>query len=321
MHKRLINEAVLDLTIEPDGPILIKAGKAGADPTRPDMEFVRTWRDGKETVYLPGPSLKGVLRAHCERIARTVEREGQRLACDPLHESASCSKRLEKEAKKRGSLTGAEVHKESCFVCQFFGNTSLAGHLRTADAYPDDPQEVRVEERDGVAIDRVFGSVAVGPFQLEVVTAGVFRTRLYLKNFSLAQVGLLALALRDLKQGRVGIGFGKSRGLGHVTLTFDRLVVRYPMAEIVEESDRQMVRMPGRPPVACVDQLAGVGLFMSDSGTYGYPAGAAEKVDLPNGLQMKRGEWDEVVLEMGSENDVEALWRICVPAWRAAVAA
>ena len=321
MHKRLINEAVLDLTIEPDGPILIKAGKAGADPTRPDMEFVRTWRDGKETVYLPGPSLKGVLRAHCERIARTVEREGQRLACDPLHESASCSKRLEKEAKKRGSLTGAEVHKGSCFICQFFGDTSLAGHLRTADAYPDDPQEVRVEERDGVAIDRVFGSVAVGPFQLEVVTAGAFKTRLYFKNFSLAQVGLLALALRDLKQGRVGIGFGKSRGLGHVTLSFDKLTIRYPMAEIVEVDGGQMVQMPGGRPVASATQLAGVGLFIPDSGAYGYPVGAAEKVNLPNGLQVERGEWDEVVLQVGSEGDIEALWRTCVPAWRAAVAA
>ena len=45
----------------PDGPILIKAGDTGAvDPTRPDMEFVRAWYNGQETVYLPGSSLKGM---------------------------------------------------------------------------------------------------------------------------------------------------------------------------------------------------------------------------------------------------------------------
>ena len=46
MHKRLFNEAILELTIHPDGPILVKAGESGADPTRPAMEFVRTRRNG-----------------------------------------------------------------------------------------------------------------------------------------------------------------------------------------------------------------------------------------------------------------------------------
>lgn len=307
MHKRLINEMVLELTIKPVGPILIKAGDTGADPTRPDMEFVRTWKDGRQVVYLPGPSLKGVLRAHCERIARTIEGEGQHLACDPIREP--CSDQLEKD------VTGAKAHKQSCFICQIFGNTSMAGHLRTADAYPVDPEAVRVEERDGVAIDRVFGSVAVGPFQLEVVTEGQFKTHLHLKNFSLAQLGLLALALRDLKLGRVRVGFGKSRGLGQVTLTFDDLILRYPMAEIADG----MVRMPGQEPVAGVTQLAGVGLFLTN-GTYGYPTGQAEKIGLPNGLEMKTSAWGEVELEASGGDDIEALWRACVPAWRAVVA-
>jgi CRISPR-associated RAMP protein (TIGR02581 family) len=313
MHKRLINEAVLELTIEPVGPILIKAGKTGADPTRPAMEFVRTWKDGKPVVYLPGPSLKGVLRAHCERIARTVEREGQQLACDPLHKNRSCSARLEREK----NLTGPQTHAKSCFICQIFGNTSLAGHLRPADAYPADPGAVRVEERDGVAIDRVFGSVAVGPFQLEVVTEAQFETQIHLKNFSLAQLGLLALALRDLKLGRVGVGFGKSRGLGQVTLNFDRLVIRYPMAEI----DDGMVQMPGRDPVVTVKQLAGVGLFLTDNADYSYPAGDAEKINLPDGLKMTSSDWGEVELEISDGDNIEALWRACVPAWRAVAAA
>ena len=62
MHKQLVNEASFRFVIEPDGPILIKAGESGADPTRPDMEFVRTrWPGSKEPdVYLPGSSLNSV---------------------------------------------------------------------------------------------------------------------------------------------------------------------------------------------------------------------------------------------------------------------
>lgn len=72
MHKRFVNHCTLNLTIFPDGPILIKSGREGADPTKPQMEFVETYHTGGRTIYLPGSSLKGAIRAHAERIVRTV---------------------------------------------------------------------------------------------------------------------------------------------------------------------------------------------------------------------------------------------------------
>src|SRR5262245_49803908 len=77
MHKATFLEGTIRLTIAPDGPILIKAGETGgADPTLPDMEFVRTGagagRDA-DRVYIPGPSLKGAVRAQCERICRSLD--------------------------------------------------------------------------------------------------------------------------------------------------------------------------------------------------------------------------------------------------------
>jgi hypothetical protein len=50
MHKKFVNHCTIDLTIIPDGPILIKSGKEGADPTKPDMEFVETYHAGGRTV-------------------------------------------------------------------------------------------------------------------------------------------------------------------------------------------------------------------------------------------------------------------------------
>ena len=75
MHKRMVNQAIIEITISPVGPLLIKASDQGADPTKPDMEFVETYHEGDRSVYLPGSSLKGAIRAHCERIVRTLGSE------------------------------------------------------------------------------------------------------------------------------------------------------------------------------------------------------------------------------------------------------
>ena len=70
MHKATFLEGTLRFTITPDGPILIKAGESsGVDPTLPDMRFVRS----QSSIYIPGPSLKGVVRAQAERICRSLD--------------------------------------------------------------------------------------------------------------------------------------------------------------------------------------------------------------------------------------------------------
>lgn len=224
MFKRLFNELTLVFDISPnEAPLLIKSGReAGADPTLLDMNFVRTVhpRTGEMTVFLPGSSLKGTLRSYCEKIARTV-RNGQdpHWCCNPFDEMF-CGRRLEKET------SAAKRYAGSCVACRTFGNTGMGSHLVLTDAYPQD--EPRLEQRDGVAIDRISGAVAAGPFNLEVVTRGTFRATLTLRNFQLWQVGLLAIALRDLGHGLVPIGFGKSKGFGRVTVTYQRLEVAYP---------------------------------------------------------------------------------------------
>jgi CRISPR/Cas system CSM-associated protein Csm3 (group 7 of RAMP superfamily) len=303
MHKRLLNEMVLEYTIVPQGPILIKASDTGADPTRPDMEFVRTWRGGERVVYLPGPSIKGVLRSHCERIVRTV---GDGKSCNPVDRSA-CGRDL------RPEVPGPEVHARSCFVCQMFGNTALAGRVRTADAYPVDPQKIRTEERNGVAIDRIFGSVAVGPFQMEVVTEGAFRSRIAVRNFTIAQLGLLALALRDLKLGRVGIGFGKSRGLGHVTLHFDALTIRY--SRPTDENNR----LPGVALLLGREEARKYGYVAENGARFGYASVTQDVSDtLPEDLRLVEDDWGEWALTV-TEEQVEDVWKTCISAWKTAI--
>jgi CRISPR-associated protein Csm3 len=234
MHKRRLNELVLQGLVEPDGPILIKSGtESGADPTLPSMNFVRTRHpvSGQRTIYLPGSSLKGTLRSHVERIIRTVKGDAPDVCCDPLGDK-SCGERIKRENAKRDTqdrkpLTTAEEYCELCLACRIFGHTAHASHFTSADAYPAEAIDT-LPVRQGVAINRFSGGVGVGPFEIEVATTGKFQLRLMLTNFELWQVGLLALALRDLGEGRLLIGFGKSRGLGKVKLRLTHLEIGYP---------------------------------------------------------------------------------------------
>lgn len=219
MLKKLLNQATIALTITAKGPVLIKSGiEGGADPSVPDMQFVRTG----EQVYIPGSSLKGVFRSYAEKSARTVEAR----CCNPFDDDF-CGKQLENN--KRGD----EVYKRSCRICKLFGSTAMASRIKFNDAYPLDGQTLMTETRTGVAIDRILGSVAHGPFDFEVVTQGAFATTIQLRNFEVWQVGLLALVLRDLEEGLIPIGFGKSRGLGDVEARVTLFKVRYP--SVVDE--------------------------------------------------------------------------------------
>jgi CRISPR/Cas system CSM-associated protein Csm3 (group 7 of RAMP superfamily) len=324
MFKRHLNELTVHFTISPDGPILIKAGDTGGvDPTRPDMEFVRAWYNGQETVYLPGSSLKGMIRAHCEKIARTVS-NGQHQADDRKNHMArrlSCNPLLDESGKPEGGCgekfsrlwgsrppTSEDATRHSCFVCQLFGNTALASHVRLSDAYPAAEMLKAAnltEERHGVAIDRVYGSVAVGPFQFETVTRGQFQGTLTVRNFTTAQLGLLGLALRDLQAQRVSIGFAKSRGLGRIKTSIDRVSLRYPVGELLETADGQRIVQNG--------YIAGVAAFLSqvEIQAYGYQVGDVADA---SAVRFQPDGWGGLEAELAGDKALVPL-QACVPAW------
>jgi len=305
MHKRLVNHCTIELSLSPQGPILIKSGKQGADPTKPDMEFVETYHGGQRCIYLPGSSLKGAIRAHAERIVRTVGGESfgsaKIWANDPLNDPRSY---LPKEAPG--------IYKASCFTDQLFGSTEIASRFRVEDAYP--VGEVQVEERNGVAIDRVFGSVAHGPFDFQVCTGGEFKTKIHLKNFTLAQLGLIGLVLRDLDEGWFSLGFGKSRGLGLVSVKLEKATVAYPSCTRSESSEKFHVL--GKAEQSWPSQtLLGAGEFLTrdEATTYGFSTQDRQTDDAVDVQPMNLGFGVEQVWE--GPKRVKALFGLAVQSW------
>lgn len=303
MHGRLYNQVEMKMRIRPVTPLLIKSGQDAAmalDPTLPDMNFVRTrLRTGEEVPYIPGSSFRGVLRSHGERLVRTVKEEG---ACNLFGRKKeqkgtlrpNCIEHLDGLDKR----PAAEIYKTSCYTCRIFGNTGIAGRVQLTDLMPPEDNSLFTGVRHGVAIDRITGAVAHGPFQLETVTDGYFDGTLVMRNFTLGQLGLVAAALLDMADGLVALGYGKSRGLGRVEIAWQKLSFRF-----------------------CTDPgagLAGVGALAGPNvrEQFSLPAPEEDRLALPELVTARRGGFWEASLEgMAARHCLEQL----APLWTAEV--
>jgi len=287
MFAQQLNQIRIDLSLSPRGPLLIRSGRQGADPTRPNLECVRTRLDGEPTVYVPGSSLKGVMRAHAERLLRS---EG--LAITDTFSDKGKDHFDQKSA-------GVDAYAGSCPLGRTFGNLYVKGHVSVSDLLPgghdpagsDDRKRQlelanQVEQRNSVAIDRLLGSARGGAlFDEEVVVQGRFDGRILLRNVQLYQLALVLLVLRDLDEGFVQLGSSTTRGHGFVAVEFRQLLI---------ESRRGRTAAGG---------LAGVGELMADGDGYRFFAG--DWMELPGELATSgRLLWDRLELPSASLDEL-----------------
>ncbi|HTG34106.1 MAG TPA: RAMP superfamily CRISPR-associated protein [Thermoanaerobaculia bacterium] len=226
MFSQQLNQIRIDLSLTPKAPLLIRSGRKGsADPTRPELECVRTAWGGRPSVYIPGSSLKGVMRSHAERLLLSEE-----VKITPTLPAAN--------GGFDNSTPGAIAYAGSSPLGRTFGNLSLKGHVAVSDHLPGAHAETNeererltdlanaVEQRNGVAIDRLLGSAAgKALFDQELVVQGRFDGRIVLRNVQLYQLALLLLVLRDLDEGYVQLGSGTTRGNGWVGAQVREIVI------------------------------------------------------------------------------------------------
>ncbi|OGP49129.1 MAG: hypothetical protein A2Y79_11020 [Deltaproteobacteria bacterium RBG_13_43_22] len=230
MLKRMHCQMDITLAITPIDPILIKSSYASVSGSQ--MPFVRINR-GKtfDEVYIPGSSLKGVIRSHAEKICRTLKDQSVCLPYGDEGEEEFCGSRFKRiENSNNLKIVNEKAYNLSCPACRTFGSTYFIGRTSISDAYADPAPFT--ETRDGVAIDRRTGGAAKGSgggakFDYEVVTHGTFRTDITLRNFEFWQWALLAFVLRDFKDELIRIGSGKSRGLGRIQGIIEKCTLAY----------------------------------------------------------------------------------------------
>lgn len=249
MLKRLINEARFDLTITTTSPLLVRSGHATL--SGPDMTPVLTYRDGERQVYIPGSSLKGVIRGHVEKVSRTI-RDG--VVCDPFHKvddhqgDAFCGDRFQARSKANQKIDSCTAYRDACPVCRLFGSTSFIGRVSINDAYLTEWHDINPTEiRDGVGIDRLTGGAAKhAKFDLEVVASGTeFSTTVYLRNFEVWQLGMIMMVVQDMEDGLLKIGSGKSRGLGSFEAAISKVEISSPLP-LVRDMPSDQIRGLGK---------------------------------------------------------------------------
>jgi CRISPR/Cas system CSM-associated protein Csm3 (group 7 of RAMP superfamily) len=150
-----------------------------------DHVFITTGAQGKP--YLPGSSLRGVLRHHAERVARAMT--GSAAVADQLFG------RIKDSSGELGRKGRIEI-----------GDGDLAG----------EPQRVYL---DHVALDRITGFAAdAHKFSTCALASPRFRGSLRIRfaDDELPLLALTAFLLRDLSEGWLWAGGGVTRGYGHI---------------------------------------------------------------------------------------------------------
>jgi CRISPR-associated protein (TIGR03986 family) len=207
-HKDGNSSIPIELSIAFSGPFLINDPsrthkESDAAKTKPN-HAPRIGPDAKP--LLPASALRGVLRSRAERIARTLGVT----CCDPNSRDA-CKFQLaanENAADKIGNL---------CIPCRLFGAPGWASRIGfSAIALANEPRKF---EQELVAIDRFTGGVAgSAKFDAHAFWQPHFDCTLRVDaQYDQASLGLLALALRDLEEGDLTIGFGAAKGYGACT--------------------------------------------------------------------------------------------------------
>ncbi len=206
-------------------------------------------RDAHDCPFIPGSTLKGALRSHIEALVRGMTPNGadwRHLACDPTgDEAGQClspqkMRALKERYEKDDAGLSQAVAAETCLVCRTFGSPWLASPVRVRDLPVVEGEWFgQFQVRDGVAIDRDKGTVAVGPYDYEVVPAGTrFELHIVAENLKPWQRGLLWLGLRALERGEVALGGFTSRGLGWVKL-------EQPQVRLVEGAQALLTLLAG----------------------------------------------------------------------------
>ncbi|MFT3765469.1 MAG: CRISPR-associated RAMP protein Csx7 [Minicystis sp.] len=167
--------------------------------------------------FIPGSSIKGVVRSTVEGLLRAAGIEGL-YACNPLDENTSCGAPKDKD---RGGPLG-----DHCSACRLFGSHLVASHVRFSDAHLARKGGLSpLEKRDGVSIDRDLRVAAdKRKYDVEVVSPGTtFSLEILVQNPEPWSLGLLLAGLDPLKSGFTALGGFTSRGLGRVDITWTSL--------------------------------------------------------------------------------------------------
>jgi len=244
-----------------EGPFLV-SDSSSAGLTRVDhAPLLASMHHGAKPV-LPGSSLRGALRSHAGKIARTLSyhRDGPEgfksscPACDPLEKDvknplASCDAFFK---DNRYISEDDSYDTKLCLACLLFGSTRAGSRLIIKEAELAESYNPDYKLMDFLAVDRFTGGGKDGAkFDALALWRPTFEGDIIMFNPTEWELGWLALVLRDLAAGHISLGFGSSKGFGKVTVPGFKLSLGYLDNSDLEELNVPIVLQSGAKSGIC----------------------------------------------------------------------
>lgn len=229
-------------TLQAEGVLLtndtLVAGASGFD----HAPLLAQWGDWGKPI-LTGAGLRGVLRSHAERLARTLAiyntsgkddflrrcpacnpnaRDNDKNRHLPLESCDSLIKKNQESQHPQQRQETADSTDLLCLACRLFGSPRLGSRLIVEDALykvTSEQSKPVFKMMDFLAIDRFTGGGVEGEkFDALALWQPAFALRMHLENPKSWELGWLWLVLRDLAEGWLTVGFGGAKGFGRVKL-------------------------------------------------------------------------------------------------------
>jgi CRISPR-associated protein Csm3 len=221
--ERFESRTIVNATLQMHTALSV-GSRSSLEPTGTDLPVIK---DPRGMPFIPGSSIKGVIRTQLERVLRSLDSKVTKLgACDPL--SNPCVSNIDKENfvknlrdipdENREQDLSQKIWDKSCTVCRLFGSPWLASRFAFRDArLANAPEMLQITEiRDGVGIDRDRGAAKEGlKYDFEVVSPDAqFDISIIAENAEQWEIGLLLAILRPWQEGYMPIGGKSTRGPG-----------------------------------------------------------------------------------------------------------
>ncbi len=206
---KLISRYIIKGIIKNTTQLHVGTGEAETEFTPIDNPLIRIKINHEDIPYIPGSSLKGILRTEVEKYYRAIGKD----VCYPYNHNSHCN---------RGNID------ELCPACQIFGSQQISSHFIVSDAILQDTEEYPfpgIKIKPGNAINRITGVAQHGAlYQVETIQpGGCFKMTIQINNIDLRDDSSeltkgVKYLLRQLKEGWLQVGGKRSSGLGQIEL-------------------------------------------------------------------------------------------------------
>ena len=206
-------------------------------------------RDANKRPFIPGSSIKGIMRTASERLAHLVT---DTTIC--FTEQKKCELDTTTIKAQTEAALYEQIDEKICPVCRTYGGGTIASHVYFKHAYFDKDVTVKTRERASNRIDRETGTAADSAlYWYEYIAAGQQLTLTFeAENLSEENLKILGVALLQLRRDLLRIGGLQARGLGQIEFVSGQVTVEDFTSTNKEDALRTLLDF-NKPTATTVD--------------------------------------------------------------------